>query len=471
MLKFASKPQSAALAFLVAGSAWFLIGTLYGLVAALHLMAPELYNNISWLNFGRMRPIHVNTVLFGFVATTLVGCAIYYVPALLRTRLWSERLGWFSWLCWNAAVLSGPTVFPFGLQQNREYTEYLYPFKVLIMLAILTLIVNLTLTIAGRKEKTLYVSVWYAVGALIWTAGVYPIGNVMWRPQTQALPGLVDSILLWFYGHNMVGLLLTPLAIGIAYFVLPRVTRAPLYSHRLSLVGFWALVATYTQIGGHHILQAPIPNWLRTVTVVGSIMMILPVFVVLANLWLTTRGRGMKLWGDPAGRFVLAGTMWYLLVCLQGPLQSLPSVQAVTHFTNWVIGHSHIAVLGFAGFIALGGMWHMLPLVCGRKLYSARLVNLQFGLLLFGLVGFFAVLTTAGLIQGHAWATGETVYVVLPSLNVYMALRAMLGLFIIAGAAVGLYNVVMTLRHGEPLEPAALEAEPLDAARAGEVSP
>jgi len=457
MLSFTKRPQSAAVAFLVGGSFWFLVGTLYGLTSAIHLAAPEFFSNIPWLVFGRTRPVHVNTVIFGFVAPTLIGCALYYVPALLRTRLWSERLGWASFGLWMLTVLSGPLTFSQGLTQGREYAEYIWIFDMSLILALALLIFNLVMTVAQRTEKTLYVSVWYAVGALLWTAAVYPIGNVIWHPATGALSGLLDSVFLWFYGHNLVGLLLTPLAIGVAYFVIPRVTRTPLYSHTLSLIGFWTLVALYSHIGGHHILQSPIPNWLKTISVVDSIAMVVPVATVLINLWMTARGRGGPLWADPAGRFVIAGTIWYLITCIQGPVQSLPSVQVVTHFTNWVIGHAHIAVLGFAGFIALGGLWHVLPLASGRRLYSTRLVNLQFGLVLFGVTGFFAVLTIAGLIQGEGWRNGELVYRVLPQIAPYMVLRAAIGMFIISSAAVGLYNVVMTLRRGEPFTPAPLE--------------
>ncbi|MBE3070610.1 MAG: cbb3-type cytochrome c oxidase subunit I [Planctomycetes bacterium] len=455
MMKLIRRPQSASAAFLAAGAVWFAVGAVYGLIGAIHLVAPECFNNMAWAVFGRIRPIHVNTMLFGFVTTTLVGAALYYVPALLRTRLWSEPLGWAAFMLWNAAVLSGPLTISFGLTQGREYTEYIWPFDVCIMLALVCLLFNMVMTVVGRKEKSLYVSVWYVFGAVMWTACVYPIGNVMWRPATGALPGLLDSIFLWFYGHNVVGLLLTPLAIGAAYFILPRVTRTPLYSHTLSLVGFWTLVAMYTHIGGHHILQAPIPTWLKTISVVDSVAMIVPVFTVLANLWLTVRGRGAPLWADPAGRFVMAGTIWYLITCVQGSVQSLPSVQRVTHFNNWTVGHAHIAVLGFAGFIALGALWHVLPLVLKREVYSRRLVNLQFGLLLAGLVGFFLVLTTAGLIQGTSWYYGDTVYRVLPRIAPYMALRALLGLFILTGAFIGLVNLILTMRRGRPLESAA----------------
>ena len=459
MLQFTRKPQSAAVAFLAAGACWFLVGTSYGLLSAIHLMAPEFFSNIPPLVFGRTRPVHVNTVVFGFVATTLIGCALYYVPALLRTRLWSEPLGWTAFVLWNATVLGGPLTFAFGVTQGREYAEYIWIFDVAITVAVLALVANLVMTIATRRENTLYVSVWYAVGALVWTAAVYPIGNVMWRPDKGAMPGLVDSIFLWFYGHNLVGLLLTPLAIGVAYFVIPRVAGRPLYSHTLSLVGFWTLIALYSHIGGHHILQAPIPNWLRTVSVADSMAMIVPVATVLANLWLTPAGRTGRLWADLPGRFVFVGSLWYLVTCIQGPIQSLPSVQEYTHFNNWVIGHAHIAVLGFAGFSALGGLWHVLPLASGRKIYSQRLLGIQFVLVLAGIIGFFIVLTVAGLIQGGLWHSGEALYRVLPQLPIYMTARALLGILIISAAAVGLYNVIMTLRRGRPVEPSPLDAE------------
>jgi cytochrome c oxidase cbb3-type subunit 1/cytochrome c oxidase cbb3-type subunit I/II len=459
MLKIMAKPNSAALAFLVAGTAWFVAGTLYGLISAISLMAPEFFNNIPALVFGRTRPIHVNTVLFGFATSTLIGCGLYYVPALLRTRLWSEGLAWFAFGMWNLTVLSGPVLFSFGISQGREYTEYAWLFDVAAVLAFVAILCDLVMTISRREENILYVSVWYFFGTFLWMAGTYPIGNVMWHPHTGAMPGLLDSILLWFYGHNLPGLLLTPLAVGAAYFVIPRVTRTPLYSHAMSLIGFWTLLALYAHIGGHHILQAPIPNWLKAFSIVDSVAMVIPVFVVLSNLWLTARGRGGALLDDPAGRWVLAGTIWYFITCIQGPLQSLPTVQRVTHFNNWVVGHAHIAVLGFSGCIAIGALWHILPLVTGRRLYSNRLVNLQFGLVNIGLGGFFAVLTSAGLIQGSSWYNGEVVYKVLPQIAVYMGLRAMFGTFIIAGASIGLYNVIMTIRHGEVFVPGPLEEE------------
>lgn len=205
-----NKPQSVSIGFMLAGAVWFVVGALYGMVSAIHLVSPEFFSNISWLVFGRERPIHVNTMLYGFVGTMLIGCGLYYVPALLKTRLWSEPLAWVSFALWNLVILSGPLCFSFGYTQGREYNEYVWWADVALMLAVVLLIYNLVMTIVNRTEDQLYVSVWYFMATFLWTAGNYPIGNVMWHPQTGAMPGLIDSIFLWFWGHNLPGLLITP---------------------------------------------------------------------------------------------------------------------------------------------------------------------------------------------------------------------------------------------------------------------
>ncbi len=447
MFEFTKRRNSAALAFIIAGAVWFLVGTLYGLFSAIHLLSPEFFNNIPALVFSRIRPAHVNTVLYGFVVCSLTGAGLYFTPALLKTVLWSEPLAWFSFLMWNITVLSGPVFFSMGMSQGREYSEYLWIFDVFLVLAVLTLCLNLIMTVYHRTEEVLYVSVWYFVASFLWIGGSYFLGNVMWNPPSGAMTGILDSIFLWFYGHVLPGLLLTPLAIAAAYFVVPRVTGTPLYSHTLSIVGFWTLVTFYSHIGGHHLLQAPIPAWLKTISIVDSVLMFIPVIIVIVNLWMTWRGKGQALMKDTAGRWMGLGIFWYLLTSLQGSLQSLPQLQKITHFNNWTIGHAHIAILGFAGFIAIGAVYHVLPLITGRELYSRKLVNFEFLLITIGLSVFFVVLTIAGLIQGEAWYNGETIYRVLPQLNAYMALRAGFGLFIIAGAVIHLFNILMSLRR------------------------
>ncbi|MFQ6132392.1 MAG: cbb3-type cytochrome c oxidase subunit I [Armatimonadota bacterium] len=444
-----NEENSAARRYLISSAVWMVVGTLWGMASAIHLTAPDLFANIPWLSFGRIRPAHTNVVMLGFVTSGLIGAGLYFVPLLLKVRLQGERLANLAMWLWNAAILGGVITLPAGMTQSREYAELIWELDLLVVASVALLLICFVLTVLARQENTLYVSVWYVGGAIIWTALLYPLGNVMWRPDTGSLAGVIDAIWHWFYGHNVLGLLMTPLAIAVLYYMIPRLARAPLYSHTLSLVGFWSLLAFYTHIGTHHLLQAPVPTWLKTISIVDSVAMVVPVLTVLINLWLTMRGRLSVLRESVPGKFVFAGSVWYLLVCLQGPLHSLPSVQRYVHFTNWVVGHAHIAVLGFTGMIALGGLWYVLPKVSGRKLYSDVLVDVQYWLVLVGLSGFFLALSIAGLVQGGAWLEGEGVYRTLPMIFPYMAARAMFGVLIVSAAFIGLYNVVMTLARGE----------------------
>ena len=286
-------------------------------------------------------------------------------------------------------------------------------------------------------------------------------GFVVWQAD-GALQGSTDAIWLWFYGHNTVGLWITPLAVACAYWIIPRATGTPLWSHTLSLIGFWSLLAIYTHTGGHHLIQAPVPLWIKVLGVVDSICMLIPVFTFLANVWLPLRERWGRIHADIGGKFVFAGTVFYAITCIQGPLQSLPSIQRVTHFTQWVVAHAHLAVFGFGGMIAMGTIYYVLPLVTGRRIYSRRLADLQYWIMLFGVLGIFLVLTAAGLVQGHAWLNGEMVYRVLPELVVYMVLRGAIGVAVVLAACLQLYNVVMTIRKGEPIAAGAAHAHAHD---------
>jgi cytochrome c oxidase cbb3-type subunit 1/cytochrome c oxidase cbb3-type subunit I/II len=303
---------------------------------------------------------------------------------------------------------------------------------------------NMVMTVKQRREPILYVSIWYALAAAILTATTYSLGNVIWRPDSGALSGIPDAIILWFYGHNVFGLLLTPLSAGVTYYVIPRVVKAPLYSHTLSLLGFWSLIVVYTHIGTHHLLQVPVPTWLKVVAIVDSIAMVIPVMAFLINIWYTAKGKLGEIHNDIGAKFVFTGTIMYFFVSIQGSMMALPEVQRVTHFNNWVVGHAHIGVLGFAGMIALGGIYYILPKMTGKPLYSRLLADFQYWMVLIGMVGFTVVLTIAGLIQGNAWLNGEVVYRVLPQIHIYFIVRAALGVLIFSSAIVGLYNIIAT---------------------------
>jgi cytochrome c oxidase cbb3-type subunit 1/cytochrome c oxidase cbb3-type subunit I/II len=290
-------------------------------------------------------------------------------------------------------------------------------------------------------------------GGICWTAVVWIVGNAMWNPATGSLEGMSDAILNWFHGHNVLGLVITPLAVATAYYIIPHATRTPIWSHTLSLLGFWMLLFVYTHTGTHHLLQAPAPQWLKVLSIVDSVALLVPVFAFLTNVWLPLKDRLSRIHENVGAKFVFVGTIWYCITCIQGPMHSLPVVQRLTHFTNWVVGHAHIAVLGFAGFIATGAIYYLLPRVSGRELWSKRLADVHYWLISIGLIGMFLTLTSAGLIQGQAWLNGEVVYRLLPEMALYMVLRALFGVAIVVSGALFAVNVLMTLFRGRRVEP------------------
>jgi cytochrome c oxidase cbb3-type subunit I len=432
-------------AYFLSSAFWFVAGTTAGLINATHMAAPDLLGNISWIVFGRLRPMHTNMVIFGFVGSALLGTAQYLIPTLLRSPLFSEGIGKVSAAIWNLAVVTGTITLSLGYTQSREYAEWIWPVDILVLLAMGLIFFNLFQTARRREEKLFYVSNWYVFASLIFTFFIYFFGNAVWNPSTGAITGMPDAILAWFYGHGVVGLFLTPLAVAAAYYILPIVSRSPLYSHTLSLVGFWTILMIYTHIGTHHLLQTPVPTWLKVLAITGSIGMLAPVMTVLVNLWLTARGRLGFIHADIGGKFVFAGLVWYILTCLQGPLQALPVIQRVTHLNNWVVAHAHMGVLGFSGTIALGSVYFILPRITGKPLYSTRLADIQYWLVLLGMAGFFGVLTAAGLIQGNSWLNGETIYRVLPAIHSYMVVRLGIGVLLFGGAVIGLYNITRSI--------------------------
>jgi len=440
-----STENPTAKAFTLTSAFWFAAATSLGMIGAGYLIAPDFLANIEYIHFGRVRPMHINAVLFGFVTPGLLAAAFYYFPKLLRTELFSHKLGVFSAVFWNITVAAGLIGIALGHTQGREYAELAWPVDIMVVISFAMVVFNILMTVRRRQERILFVSVWYTTAAVVLTSITYCLGNVIWKPDTGALVGIPDAILLWFYGHNIFGLLLTPMALGIAYYALPIATRSPLYSHTLSLLGFWSLIIVYTHIGTHHLLQVPVPTWLKTISIVDSVAMVIPVMIVLINLWYTIKGKLGEIHADIGAKFVLTGTIFYFFVNIQGSMMALPHVQRITHFNNWVVGHAHIGVLGFAGITALGGLYFILPKITGKPLYSKFLADVQYWLVLIGVTGFAVVLTIVGLIQGNAWYNGETLYRTLPMIQPYYILRASLGTFIMIGAYLGLYNVIRSL--------------------------
>lgn len=447
-----NKTDSASVNFMISSVIWVLLGVSMGLILALQFIIPDLFHGIPWLVFGRLRQAHTNTVMFAWLSMGMMGLWLYILPRLTGRRLWSERLANLSMVLWNLAVAGGIFGLLAGASQGREYAEFIYPVDLALVAAVLMTTLNVYMTVAHRTESKLYVSVWYMIGTLVWMPCLYVIGNVMWHPATGSMTGIADTMYNWFYGHNILGLWFTTGLLPVVYYMVPKMTRTPLYSHALSLVAFWGIIFFYTGVGAHHLLWTPIPYWVKTFSVAESIGMILPVVAFMMNIWMTMRGNWNSFFRDIPLRFVITGWAAYILVSYQGSHQSLRAINNLTHFTQYVPGHAHLSLLFFAATIVMGGIFYALPKILGCRLYSRQLANIQYSLLFVGFLFFFSGFTLTGLVQGTAWVNqGLPVWSVLPGLRPYMLLRAVGGVLVVLSFFLFTWNVLATVIARKPV--------------------
>jgi len=440
------KEHSSAKNFLLSSIFWLILFTSFGFIIAIKFFAPEFLGQLSFLTFGRMRPMHVNGVTLGFLSTGLIGIAYYIIPRLSGTKLYSEKLGNLTVILWNLAIASGTVLLALGYTQAREYAEYIWIIDVAIMITLLLIGYNIFRTIQKRTERKLYASTWYVMGTFLSFPIVYFIGNVMWHPDTGSLQGAVDGVFNWFYGHNVLGLWFTTLGIAGWYYFIPIMTRRPLYSHLLSMIGFFSIVFVYTGVGGHHLLQAPIPEWLKTIAIVNSGLMMVPVLAFITNILLTMRGKWDYFIESIPLRFILIGAFLYFLASAQGTFQAFRETNMYLHFGQWAVGHAHIALLGGFGFLVMGAIYFLIPRITGKEIYSKRLMSYHFWFTMLGFILFFSIMTIMGLIQSSGWVQNITVATVLLQLKPYFIIRALAGGTIIAGQYIFFYNILMTFR-------------------------
>lgn len=461
-----SRKNSASANFMLTASVWLIIGVLMGLTLALQFVFPDLFRGIPWLVFSRLRQAHTNTVMFAWLSGAMMGTWLYVVPRLTGRQLWSETLGNVCVVLWNLALVVGIVGILLAQTQSREYAELIWGIDVAVMVVLILNLANLYMTIINRVEPKLYVSLWYISGTLIWMPLLYFIGNVMWNPPTGALTGIDDTIFNWFYGHNVLGLWFTTGLLPIIYYIVPRETRTPLYSHFLSLVAFWGIAFFYTGVGAHHLLWAPVPYWLKTIAVAESIGMILPVVAFMMNILLTMRGNWNRFITSIPLRFIVTGWAAYVLVSYQGSHQALRGINLITHFTQYVPGHAHLSLLFFAASVLIGAMYYIVPRIYDTQIYSRVLANVQYSMYVIGFTFFFGGFLLTGLVQGTSWLhQGLPVWSVLPGLRPYMALRAVGGALVVISFAMFTYNILATVLRRKPvsrpdhLEPAALPAQ------------
>jgi cbb3-type cytochrome c oxidase subunit I len=433
-------------ALFASSAVWIIIGGAMGLTLALEFVFPDIFRGVPWLVFSRLRSAHVNTVLFGVLSSGMLGAIFYIVPRLTGRQLWSERLARFTVWFWNATVAAGVLGILTAHSQGREYAEFIWIIDCAVVAGLVLVTVNIYATIHHRVERKLYVSLWYIIGTLVWMPLLYIIGNVMWNPPYGAVMGVNDAIYNWFYGHNVLGLWFTTGFLPIIYYLVPKETRTPLYSHTLSLIAFWSIIFFYTGVGGHHLIWTPLPYWLKTIAVAMSIGMFIPVVSFMMNIFLTMRGNWNRVITSIPLRFVVTGWAAYILVSYQGSHASLRSMNLLMHFSQYVPAHGHLSLVFFSASVMMGAAYYIIPRIYDCRIYSRFLANVQFAFYAIGFFLFFMGFTFTGLVQGSSWVHGGLpIWGVLPTLKPYMALRAVGGALLYLSFLLFAWNVLATI--------------------------
>ncbi len=440
--KFLSREEgSASRNFLLSAVWWSLWGMGAGLFAAMEFSNPDLVHNIPQFSMPHLRMWHVNAVAIGWLSMGYVSSIFYMVPNLCKTKLYSERLGNFTMWAWNLVMVAAMCTLLNGNTEGREYAELGAILDVLVVIALCSVTFNIVMTVAHRKVQKLYVSLWYFLGSLFWFPLVYIIG----QRTFVALPGLNDAIVGWFYGHNILGMWFTTVGVGMMYYLIPRFTQAPLYSHGLSMLGFWGIALFYAPTGTHHITQSPVPEWLKAIAIISSIFLLVPVLTVLTNFFMTMKGKWQMVVTDLPLRFAATSCIFYLITCTQGPFQATRWVNWYLHFTQWVVGHAHLALLGTFSFILTSAIYYMLPRLTGREWQSQGLIRAHYWLKFLGFGLMMTSLTIAGLVQSAGWAMGIPVDQWVITLVPYWFLRSISGVMIVTGQCLFAYNIYQTL--------------------------
>ena len=392
--------------FLYPSLLFLVIGMSVGVFIAFNgFIFPDYFSG-EYIHFGRIRPVHVGTVTLLWLLSVDVGLMMFFIPRLCGVSLWSPRLALWGGLLWWFVLIAGVFSFPWGTNFGWEYAELptwlgAIPIKLLLIIAWLFVVVNFFMTIAHRKFEKLYVSLWYSMGTMVWTTFTIFAGTFLinWAPQ-----GISRVNVSWFYVHNLVGLIYTPMGLASAYYFLPKIANTPIYSHRLSMIGFWSIAFIYAWIGTHHMIHGPISQWMQTVSIIFSIWLFIPVWTVVYNLFATLQQDWSKYLESAPLRFLMMGNLFYLITCVQGPLMALRNVNEITSKTDWVIGHSHISLYGTFTFFAIAGLYYAIPAMVKRPLWSEKLANWHFAFNLWGSILFLVSLWIGGYLQGLMWA-------------------------------------------------------------------
>ncbi len=435
--------------------AFLCIGVVLGLITAIKFVLPEFLGKVAWLSLGRIRPTHNNLVVTGWLVSANVAAFLFITPRLCKTKLYSEKLALWAGYIWLVANILALFSVPLGYTQGKEWADWPWWVDLLIVVSWVLVSYVLFQTIANRRVKQMYTSLWYMMGTLIWTAAVYIIGN--WP---AGYTGVNDANINWFYGHMVVGLIATPAGLALAYYFIPKASRSPLWSHTLSMIGFWSIAFIYAWNGAHHLTYGPIPTWLTTVAAVFSVLLLIPVFTAVTNFYLTPIDLAKQIRTNPIVNLFIWGTTFYLATCIQGPAQALRSVSQYVHFTDWVVGHAHMALFGAFTAFAIGAAYYMLPIMYKRPIYSRGLQWVQIHLMIWGFVIFALDMWVGGFYQGWLWKHTSLSFIeTVVAMQPFYWIRIIGGSMMVLSMFVFAYNAVMTALMAEPRKVALTERE------------
>jgi cytochrome c oxidase cbb3-type subunit 1 len=443
--------------------AWSIVGMTAGVWAAAQLVWPTLDFGQSWLSYGKVRTLHTNAVIFGFGVTALMGTAFYSVQRTSHVRLFAPGLAWFTCWAWQITVLIGGLSLLAGYNAGKEYAELEWPLDIAITVAWVCFAVVFFGTIARRRIKPIYVSNWF-YGGLIIVIAMLHIVNSLALPVTltksySLYAGAQDAIVQWWYGHNAVGFLLTGGFLGMMYYFLPKQAEQPIWSYRLSIVAFWAFTYSYIWAGPHHLHYNSIPEWVQSLGMVMSLVLLAPSWATMVNGIMTVSGAYEKLRTDPAMKFIVLSLAFYGLATFEGPMMSIKSINVVSHFTEWTIGHVHSGALGWNALITFGTFYFLVPRLMGSKLYSVKLANWHFWLALAGTMLYIVAMWGAGVSQGLLWLNiddmGELRYSftdIMAATVPYYVIRLLAGAVFLVGALLMAYNLYRTVSGKRTIE-------------------
>lgn len=431
-------------------TAYMIIGPVMGLLASMKLDDPEFMRNVEWLQYGRLRIVHVNGVIFGAFTPAMFGLMCHAIPRLTGRPLWGIRAIWVALVLMTISLVLGPTLLLLGILQPVEAGELPLISDVIVTVVFVLWTAVICMSVVKRKEKKMYVTLWYWVAAFVWTDINYVLGNFI-LPYVPT--GTTSAAMHGFYLHNVVGLWITPAGVGAAYYLLPVAVKKTLFSHRLSLIGFWALAFFYPLNGVHHYIYSPIADWAQTIAIASSMMLILPVWAFSTNMYGTMRGQ-WSTWAGPGShvlKLTMLGTVWYLITCFQGPTEALRGIQALTHFTDYNVGHAHSAVYAVFIIWAMAATYLCVPRAAGRRLWSDKLATWTYWLQIFGFTTMFVVLSISGIQQGSMQQYGQVPFIDgLDALKPLWLARTFGGTLMDVGLALFAFNIAMTARRAKP---------------------